>query len=699
MRYQLFLTLFAFCVLVSFGCRSRHQVATTTEVQERVVGNSYWAGCDTCEKDGDTNTNCDDCDVCDSQQPAPVIEDAPVKRGRIWRWFSRFSRNEVVSDEVLVCQNCDSQQSVLVNGMCNDCLKGQVIQPNTVQNEIPRRLPLTVFEPSDTSRRLPNPDQVESSNIIPDVEKLPVPKKMESSQIENSVEIHVPLDAPSDNPTNQFQSVNSSDNTLEIPGTVEPNQNEPVNQLLNKWQNQFESSISDFLSEQKKAIQTVPETNSSTQSSELEAGVSNARETVEPSEPEANSPENTEPDVANTSTIPTGISGAASVQPDPKFETFSLKDLFTEEIVSNDERKKNRETKEEIEWGPPQNVSSAPKSNARDTLAPRRNFEELPDHRKPPSAVRPTRQKPVSERREVSYRSEEEVFRDLKNATISNRVVHDNTPTIIEEIKQPEPKEIVLRANPVEFYQEIQQLVREKARRERAADSFAKHSIRNGVPAMPAKTQIRSVDESDQLFEFNQLPNLSSDLAPSLSPGTASSIADDVFEPYEFPEMNNLVEPSATSMDDEIILRAEPQGTNPKVEQPNQSSSEDDERSIDSTLAINPISQMPEYRKHVSDPRFLDEIETAIFAPTPNWHNESLADVESAAISNETIETTVFPSFPTAESSRPAPINQDIMLRAVTDREQVVDQVNFNMSSQARFKFSKPSFQREIREK
>ena len=474
------------------GCASKRRKRVVEQIESSQTGSSsYWDGCDA-----------DGCDACDEQ-----VVDATSDR--------------INPASSLHCIKCNSKQDMLVDGLCVDCMRQQKNVPNftgfkesaigesplpkadknsaaTNQtppsdvNLLPNKLPPKNAGPSkpaandfigqDSSATQPNILQAkdgadeygQSRSVI---------EKLESArdEVKGSVEsLNDPVfsQPESSRETTRFESpLNAVPNAAQSGQGISPNsqqvENEESEASLDSNSAATDPNVAD------EALEEGSENGTSKQSTE-----SNAAETTDNIESDETADE--EEVQTNESELKTidkkrssSISGNASVLPDPKFETFSLDDLFPN-------LKKN---------------SAGKQNNEQEFKEPVKNKTSL--HLKPKRLAR----------------SESEVIEDLQNNTIHSRMVFDNTPEIPEQ-KVAGP-EIVLKAIPVR-----PSIVRSTSKTQK--DIANK---RSRVPVLQVKTR----SPSSESITISPLPQLT-DMVDEVDLSVAHSISDEVYDPYRFPE-------------------------------------------------------------------------------------------------------------------------------------------------------------------
>ena len=149
------------------------------------------------------------------------------------------------------------------------------------------------------------------------------------------------------------------------------------------------------------------------------------------------------------------------------------------------------ESEDDVVWGPP----ISPDSKKQTKKVKSRSKKNTPI--KNPGTKVPLTPEPPRPSNWQSSRSEADVYQDLSNSVVSEKVVYDNSPVIAEELAQrPTGKPIVLKAQPSEFYHASQRLAAEKRLRDDA--------IRKKVPVIQAKSRTSVLRK--QKYDFSELP-------------------------------------------------------------------------------------------------------------------------------------------------------------------------------------------------
>ena len=173
------------------------------------------------------------------------------------------------------------------------------------------------------------------------------------------------------------------------------------------------------------------------------------------------------------------------------------------------------------------------------------------------------------------YSSEEEVIRDLRNSTIPTKVVFENPPEVPQPNKAVE-REIVLKARPVEYYHEFQKMILQKQdtnsssvhdEARKTSESLPNEAQRKTqVPTRQVSSQRIVEEQRDALnqYDFRPLPQLNEIVEP-IDLSKASSISNEVFQPYEFPE--EIAIPGANQQAEIQFHSLAPGETNPEPSQ------------------------------------------------------------------------------------------------------------------------------------
>ncbi len=701
-RLCLLLSLLLVTCLSQPGCRARRQLATTDVVSDST--SPYWNGCD--ESGG-----------CDSNEPATVPESEPsaiVKLQpppqpsnvsplvtRRLRFLQRIRENSAARRS-LTCQNCEHPQSVLIDGVCIDCMRNGGISP-APQGDIAttRRNDPLIQKPVPTkqflNQTLPSPERVDQiiQKSWPESNRLP-------ENVDSTPGNEFPLANFDNDPKNEVVE-KETQSASKLPEKVTAGEEIP--------DGKFESSIEGIVENQpsppaNENLNTNPEPSEIT--SPLTESSTNVIEGFVEKTPEIKS----EPDVAApVKTVKQGISGGAGLLPNPKFETFSLEDLFNDNLGPNAvPRKQRSRSEDDVDWGPPTLVQPDA-DNPEPTSASGEKRD--PIHRPPP--VRRGEQPRRSP--DGNARSEEEVFQDLKNATLPNRVVFDRTPVIAQELVQPQETQIVLRAQPSQYYHEIQQLAKEQAERSKIVKAVDKFARQTNVPVIKASTMIhrsQNAKQSAPQFDFSPLPKIEESIEDSLDVGAASEITDQVYEPYEFPEGHSKNQLPITL---------------PKASLPNA-----DEKwrphPLDKSTSDNEITRLPSQEKTVLlrnevDEKYAAEILKAIFddqtilsnliqsdsnlgAPAKPHQSETplrpqpttaiqVSDSTDMRAASETSTDVENLPATTTKSKVTEDTGHDVLLRAIPETQESKSfPLKLTPKSKASFRFIQPSFQRVV---
>ena len=522
MRIQDVLIVAALVCTVFAGCaaKRRSRVAEQIEssqpqhqlAQDRLGNTSdYWQGCDQCE--------------------VGLVQSSSLP---------------VNPESRLRCSQCNSKQDWLVDGKCIACTKNRgggrifpknVTSSSVVHNEAP---PVPVFKQSqiDSSKRRSESQQLVLSN------KLPLKTKRQQL-VETSSDFL--KRSQSKLGGNILQAKNSGTSQVKrqadnLISQIEDSRNEVENATKSidlagdgNSRHEFESPIGDLLTRSQK--QPVAKTNElkpgkrieevsrepfsieSKVEREVAARTISAPTQPAPTQPAPTQPAPTQPAVnADTevglSLAPaesdseiesrrrTNLTGDASIYPDPKFETFKLNDLF-----------------------PGEKKTQLPSEN-RQRNAPDRNQSSMnSDSQRQP-------------------RTEKQIVEDLRKNTVKSRVVFDTTPEIPQQkFKAPE---IVLRATPVGSFRNLSQMASKPLRpsgsrkfsQDEASDFDIDRSLPTTIRATPVKT--RKIIQREPI-EFSPLPTMEQPVA-EVDLSVASSIDDEVYDPYQFPENEKTFE-------------------------------------------------------------------------------------------------------------------------------------------------------------
>lgn len=143
----------------------------------------------------------------------------------------------------------------------------------------------------------------------------------------------------------------------------------------------------------------------------------------------------------------------------------------------------------------------------------------------------------------IAKRSEKDIIRDLRNSTVPNQVVFDNSPQIPEQQIKEVDNPVTLAAKPVPHYQELRHL---------AQLSEVEVTFDNGpemmtqrlpkvrkVQAMPVSSQ-RIVEETEQ-FDFQPLPNLMMPEPVEVERVDLNYLQEQAFDPDSI--LNNVLPP------------------------------------------------------------------------------------------------------------------------------------------------------------
>ena len=236
----------------------------------------------------------------------------------------------------------------------------------------------------------------------------------------------------------------------------------------------------------------------------------------------------------------------------------------------------------------------------------------------------------------LSQRTEQDIIEELRNSTVPNRVVFDNSPEIPEKPKQrkKKAKPVVLSARPVPHYRELRHLAKmdEDGVVDVSGDEITIEKlpdVRKKVPAIPVSSS-RVVQEVER-FDFQPLPNLMLSPAPKWDDGRTDDWRDQAFDPETILEG--------------IIPSVEPDGK--------------------------------------TDERKESEVESEVIKPAAAKQNVENTVTEKAKAAKNVNETPKQSAVP-------------IVLRAAPTFGNNADNDDSAAGSKARIRFIKPSYQRDI---
>ena len=468
------------------GCASKRRKRVVEQIESQETS-SYWDGCDACDESA---------------------LDATAEKGD--------------SSGKLRCSNCQSRQDMLIDGVCLECIRQQKGDPNfsgfknsdSAESPLPKvdtnskalmdsdfgtgeflpnKLPPKVSQPNPSGSNdfggVEPPETKPNFVQAKDAAKDQLEKQTQSV-IERMESVRDEIKSPVESLTQPALSPAESQRT-------KPRFESPLNELLNDVgqkpesvveqklpkKNEVSISNSDAASQSNNGdtidseiVTDDPSSSKSAQESNSGDQESSVDNTATKSDSEEQATDETE-SLESQEKRSTTISGNASVLPDPKFETFSLDDLFP--TLDKDRSKQNGKDK----------PSESPAKIETSLSKPKRHS-----------------------------RPESDVVSDLQNNTINSRTVFDNTPEIPEQ--KIDAPEIVLRAIPVR----PSKLFR--------SNGPKRHSTGNGIPTLQVKTQKPVPSDA---INFSPLPQLT-DMVDEVDLSVANSIADEVYDPYRFPE-------------------------------------------------------------------------------------------------------------------------------------------------------------------
>ena len=662
----LFLLLLIPCFVFSVGCRARRCATCTCESSN----SSYWAGCEDCDDSEQVAVK------SDPDRYQSVVEDSDS-----WGLVSK-SIGESSGQGDSACNSCDQTHEVLVDGMCADCMKAKLSDDVANQGGITSKL-RTELSSRRTSLKSTTEELV---GVTTPHEPVYTFKKTNSDKLQL-----FPTTEPDGGTVHKMPTANEIEKILEnkLPAVVSKADelaDVAINNIVDGSKTvaaSAESSLENTIVEAAGQVRDASERPNSLL-------ILNA-----PSESVAAlKKENVETLTKALNAVPNQKIDSNAV--DPRFETFKLEDLFR-----NNENTPVQETKPMVVVKGKTPVASKPVLRHDRPVEKVAKVEvdspaKLEDEISEKMVATPA---PQIER-VMRSRSEEEVIRDLRNSTIPTKLVFDNSPEIPQQ-KNAVNSAIVLKASPVEYYHEIQQLVQSKSQKshllsvpvEIPAKKVVERKRRISVPTRQASSQ-RVVEEktNEMRFDFQPLPHLN-ELVEPMDLSMASSISNEVFQPYEFPE-----EIETPAVNEHAEIKFDSLAPGESVAGSTDVASEDavDESSHDHDWALEIIALPVE--KSASTEITPIEVSTQPLPPVENINVEKTpvinvsalpplpVDVQQATVPQETM--------PQKESS--------ILLRAIPKPRDDAGRIRlprFESQSQAKFRFVQPKFQRVGEEK